>query len=380
MTSRLVIGQILSSFDVGGQERVALDLAAELRRRGNEVIAVSLAPPPDGPLADAFRDRGIATTRVAKRRGFDASLYARLLRLFRREHVSVVHTHNPQPLIYAALPARLAGATAIHTKHGANPGSAASRRLRRTAALAANAFVAVSEETALQALAQNDCVPEQLRIVANGIDLSRFRPDPEARHAVRAALGIPEDAWLVGSVGRLDPAKNYELLMHACAPLLNDDFRLAIVGGGPCAQALRECARGLGIDRFVHLLGQRMDVPQLLAAFDTFALSSITEGLPLVVPEAMASGLPVVSTAVGGLREVVAHGDTGYLVPPNAPRALRKRLEDLRTDPMAAAEQGRRGRAVALAKYSSTRMADDYLQVYRQARLAPEERQPCPAP
>src|SRR4051812_19844858 len=112
------IAHVLSSVRIGGQERVALDLASGQRDQGHDVTVVSLAPPPDGPLAEAFRARGVDVQRVAKRPGVDATLTLRLASLFRQRRVGIVHTHNRMPLLYGAAAGKLAGATVVHTRHG----------------------------------------------------------------------------------------------------------------------------------------------------------------------------------------------------------------------------------------------------------------------
>jgi glycosyltransferase involved in cell wall biosynthesis len=359
------IVHVLSSFGVGGQERVALDLAIGQRARGHAVRVISLAPPPDGAMADEFREHGIGVARVVKRDGgVDPWLVPRLARALRG--ADVVHTHNPLPLIYGAPAARLVGAAAIHTKHGVNPGSRGHRLLRRAAARFVHAFVAVSETTAAQAREQHDAPEKKLHTIANGIRLDRFRPDPDARTEVRVELGLG-DAWVIGTVGRLDDYKNQSLLVRAMAPLLSSMVRLVIVGDGPNrAEVEAEVAR-LPEPRWVVMTGRRMDVPRLVPAFDVFALSSKTEGLPLVVPEAMAAGLPIVTTAVGGLPDVIDEGATGMLVPVDE-AALSAALATLVRDPDKARALGRRAREVALERYSHDRMVDAYLDLYARAR------------
>ncbi len=366
VTAARSIVHVLSSFGVGGQERVALDLAAGQVRRGHRVSVVSLAPPPDGPLAAEFRDAGVGVLTIAKGRGLDPTLAARLALRFRGLGADIVHTHNPQPLIYGAPAARLAGAVAIHTKHGMNPGSRGNMILRRAAARAVTAFVAVSEVTATQARAQRDCAPDKLVVVPNGIRLERFRPDPDRRAAMRAELGIPPGAWVVGTVGRVDEYKNHPLLVRAMAPALSERHRLVIIGDGPAREALDEAVAALPEPRWVHVLGRRMDVDQLLPGLDVFALPSSSEGLPLVVPEAMAAGLPVVATAVGGLPTVIDEGITGLLCPVDE-AALRDRLAILAADRDRARTMGARAREAALARYSAERMLDDYLALYERA-------------
>jgi glycosyltransferase involved in cell wall biosynthesis len=362
----LSIVHVLSSFGVGGQERVALDLAIGQKQRGHRVSVISLAPPPDGAMADEFREHGIAVDRVEKRgEGIDPLLVPRLARTLRRMQAEVVHTHNPLPLIYGAPAARLAGAAAIHTKHGRNPAGRANRLLRRAAAQLAHAFVAVSETTAEQARSQHDAPRSRLHTIANGIRLERYHPDPEARAAARVELGLG-DATVVGTVGRLDTYKNQAMLVRAMAPMLSSQVRLVIVGDGPARREVEAAVAALPEPRWVVLTGRRMDVPRLMPAFDIFCLSSQTEGLPLVVPEAMSAGLPIVSTAVGGIPTVVDVGETGFLVPVDE-AALRDALRTLIEDPARARAMGGRAREVALERYDYGRMVDAYLALYQNA-------------
>ena len=359
------IVHLLSSFGVGGQERVALDLAIGQLARGHRVSAISLAPAPDGPIADELVAAGVAIDRVPKRGGLDPTLVPRLVRALRRLDADVVHTHNPLPLIYGAPAARLAGAAAIHTKHGLNPGSRGHRMLRRAAARFTNAFVAVSDTTAAQARAQHDA--RRVLTIPNGIRLDRYHPDAEARAEARVELGLG-DAWVVGTVGRLDDYKNQAMLVRAMAPLLSSRVRLVIIGDGPNRAAVEAAVAALPEPRWAVMTGRRMDVPRLLPAFDVFALSSTTEGLPLVVPEAMAVGLPIVTTAVGGLPDVVAHGDTGLVTSSGDEAMFAGALAQLEHDRDAARRMGERAREIALSRYSSERMVDAYLELYAQAR------------
>jgi glycosyltransferase involved in cell wall biosynthesis len=358
----LSIVHVLSSFGVGGQERVALDLAIGQKARGHRVGVLSLAPAPDGAMVDEFAAAGIATARVPKRGGFDPLLVTRLAAALRKLGADVVHTHNPLPLIYGAPAARLAGAVAIHTKHGINPGGRRQRWLRRSAARLVHAFVAVSDTTAEQARAQHDAAPGKLHTIPNGIRLDRYAPDRAARAAARAELGLA-DAWVVGTVGRLDAAKNQAMLIRAMAPLLSECVRLVIIGDGDQRAALEAEIAALPEPRWVVMTGRRMDVPHLVHAFDVFALSSRTEGLPLVVPEAMAAGLPIVTTDVGGLPGVVADQRTGLVVPVDE-AALAAALAALAADRPRARAMGEAARRDALARFGFDRMVDAYLALY----------------
>jgi glycosyltransferase involved in cell wall biosynthesis len=361
------IAHVLSSVRIGGQERVALDLSSGQRAAGHEVVVVSLAPPPDGPLAEDFRARGVEVVRVAKRPGVDPTLTLRLAALFRRRGVGVAHTHNRMPLLYGAAAGKLAGAVAVHTRHGPGRGTPREQWLRRGAGLFLDAYVAVSPELAELARELRDCAPGKLTVIENGIDLSRFRPDDDARRVTRMTLGIPPEAWVVGSVGRLAAEKDYPLLVRALAPELGPDARLLIVGDGGEAQAIRAEIAARDVGPFVHLPGATADTSPFLAALDVFALSSRMEGLPLVALEAMATALPVVATAVGGLPGLIEDGVTGYLVPSNDEAALRARLAALHADPGAARATGARGQTHVRARHAREVMVQRYLELY--ARL-----------
>ena len=361
---------VLSSFGLGGQERVALDLAVGQKADGHRPIAITLEPGDPGPVGQEFRDAGVEVRHLPKRPGFDVRLAFQLGDLFRREHADVVHTHNPQPLIYSGVGARLNRAALVHTKHGMNPDTSRRVRLRQAAAKLVDAFVAVSEPTAEHARETGECAPSKLHTIPNGIDLSRFggTDDAEARAAVRKELGISPDSWVVGTVGRLWPEKGHPYMLRSLEPLLGPSFHVLIAGDGPDAKEMAEFVANLRVPESVHLLGPRLDIPRVLAALDTFVLSSVREGLPLVIPEAMAAGLPVVSTAVGGIPGVVEEGRTGFLVEYNDEEGMRDRIAALDADRKMAKECGIRGRTAALERYSSQRMVRDYMDLYEEIR------------
>ena len=271
---------------MGGQERVALDLAGAQVRRGHEVSAVSLAPLPHGVLAGEFQARGIALHSVPKGASFDLRTVARLARWLRSSRIDVVHTHNPQPLAYGAPAGRLARAVVVHTKHGVNPERGRKLWLRRVGGHLADAYVAVSDATAEVARRNRECLPGRLQVIPNGVDLEAYRPDEAARRDVRAELGIPADAWLLGTVGRVSVEKDHALLVRAAGPLLGPRVRLVIVGDGTELANVQAEARKY--DPWVTLTGVRHDIARVLASFDAFVLSSRSEGLPLALLEAMA--------------------------------------------------------------------------------------------
>jgi glycosyltransferase involved in cell wall biosynthesis len=347
---------------MGGQERVALDLAAAQVRRGHEVCVITLAPPPHGALASEFVARGVAIHGVPKGPSFDLRLIARLARLLRDERVDVVHTHNPQPLAYGAAAGRLARTAVVHTKHGVNPDRGRRLWLRRLGGHLAHAYVAVSPATADVARDNRECPARRLHVIANGVDLDAYAPDAVARRETRAELRVPAEAFLLGTVGRVSIEKDHALLVRAAGPLLGPRVRLVIAGDGAELANLR--AEVKRYEPWVILTGVRRDVPRVLAALDAFVLSSRSEGLPLALLEAMACGLPSVATNVGGVADVLDHGSAGRLVPPRDEEALRRSLEALMADPAAARELGERARERA-RRYDAAGVVDQYMELYQ---------------
>lgn len=189
---------------------------------------------------------------------------------------------------------------------------------------------------------------------------------PGERTEARRLIGVQEDEVVVGTVARLDPIKNLAMLVHAAslcqgAPV---PLRYCIVGGGPEEESLRDTIRARGMeDRFI-LMGAIGEAWNLLPGFDVFVLTSRSEGLPNTLMEAMAAALPCVSTDVGGCRELVEHGVTGYLVPAGDAQLLAARIREVAADPEARARMGRAGRQRIASGYSVERLASQVEQVF----------------
>lgn len=357
------IAQVVLSLDVGGQERLLIRMAHALRERGHELHVVSLTP--GGALRGDVAP--IEIHDVSRRRGFDPTLYTKLFRLFRSLRPDVVHTHNTVPLSYAAPAAKLARVRrTVHTKHGHIAHSRSALHLARAATRFVDAFVAVSDDTAKTAERIERPTRRRLSVIENGIPLGKFAHDPVARDAVRDELGIPRGALVVGSVGRLVEEKDYPLLVRAMAPRLSNDVRLVLVGEGMMRPSIEAAIQELPAERrgFVTLTGQRSDVARALSAFDLFALSSHAEGLPLVIPEAMACGLPVVATKVGGIPGIVPDS-TGALVPSRDVESLRAALVRYVDDAALRGASGKAAREYALGRFAEERMLEKYLALYR---------------
>ncbi|MBE0467024.1 MAG: glycosyltransferase family 4 protein, partial [Candidatus Desulforudis sp.] len=230
----------------------------------------------------------------------------------------------------------------------------------------ADRVIAVADSLRAELVALGVAPPERVVTVHNGVTFrdSMSRGSPEA---FRRELGLSADRPVVGTVARLAPQKGVEYLLRAGAELAGAGrpVHLVIVGDGPLREMLTREAISLGAD--VLFLGHRPDAAALMAAFDLFALPSVTEGLPLALLEAMAGGCPVVATRVGGVPEAVVDGTTGWLVPPADPAALAAAVAAALDDPVRRAELAAAGRERVRQVFTDARMVEKTLAVYREA-------------
>jgi glycosyltransferase involved in cell wall biosynthesis len=352
---------VTQSLGWGGLERVVLDLARGLDRARWRPLVYSLSP--QIPMAEAFEACGVPV-KVVEQHGLDLGLPRRLARALRADRAGLVHAHNFGRFFYAGPAARLARAPALYTEHSNTRRDERAlwltqRRLSRWAGVVA----AVSSQVRRGLVADQGLPAEKVWVVPNGIDPEPYAAAAVEREAVRAELGLPAEALVVGSVARLAPIKNQELLLAALA--LRPEAWLVLAGDGPRRSALEALAGELGVASRVRFLGLRRDVPRVLAACDLFSLSSHSEGLPIAVLEAMAAGLPVVATRVGGLPDAVTDGRTGRLTPPGDAAALAAAWGELLA-PERRRALGQAGQAVLRERFSLAAMVAAYDGIYRQ--------------
>jgi glycosyltransferase involved in cell wall biosynthesis len=224
--------------------------------------------------------------------------------------------------------------------------------------------VCVSQAVAEFSIREVRLAPEKIVVIPNGVDVSRFSA---ASLADLAPFGVPSDSQVLLTVGRLDRQKGLGDLIEAAAIVASRFTRVhfLLVGEGSERPEIERHIRERGLTGRVHLAGWRPDVPELLAAGDALILSSHWEGLPNVILEAMAAGLPVVSTRVEGTSELVIDGETGLLVAPQSPADLAAGIEKLIADPAAAKAMGQRGRELVAANFSWDKMVSQYCELYR---------------
>ncbi|WP_225821430.1 glycosyltransferase [Streptomyces naphthomycinicus] len=305
---------VITGLGVGGAEQ---QLRLLLRHLPVECEVVTLTNP--GPVADGLAADGVRVTHLGMAGNRDLAALPRLVRLIRQGRYDLVHTHLYRACLYGRIAARLAGVRAVvATEHSlgdsqteGRPLTAGVRALYLLGERLGRSTVAVSPTVAAR-LTRWGVPGPRIAVVPNGIDLDRFAFDPDARRRTRALLGLPEDAFVVGGVGRLAPGKRFDVLIRALAGL-PADCRLLLVGGGPEEPALRQAARRAGIGRRVLFAGERPylpdgssgpDLPALASAMDVLAAPSTEEAFGLAVVEGLAAGLPVRYTSCPALEDL----------------------------------------------------------------------------
>lgn len=319
-----------------------------------------------GAWASELEDRGITVVELGRRPGFHPSLAQAVAGVIHEQGASVVHAHHYSPFVYAAL-ARLwrPRTRIVFTEHGRVSDAPPSRKRRAANLLLArlsSATCAVSGDLGAHLVAEGFS-PRAVEVIYNGIDVGP-RPGAAERLSARHALGIAAEAIVVGTIARLDPVKNLDTLIRAVAlPARDRPLSLVIIGDGPERRALETAAGRTGSAATVQFLGHRDDARRLLPACDVFVNCSISEGVSLTILEAMAAGLPVVATRVGGTPEVIDE-TCGRLVPARNEAALARAIEELAAAPELRGTLGRAARQRVEDHFTLDRMVRAYRAVY----------------
>jgi sugar transferase (PEP-CTERM/EpsH1 system associated) len=356
---------VLDSLAVGGMENGVVNVVNATRDQVRHTVVTMTGL---GPLSQRL-PASVPVHCVEKRAGTDPGAVVRLSRLLRRLRPDVVHSRN-WGAFDAVVAARLAGIrTVVHGEHGREAADPEGRdprrnRLRRVLAPLVSRFVTVSVDLRRWLIATVRLPAHKVVTIHNGVDSDRFSPGDSVE--ARDALGLPAAATVIGTIGRLDPVKDQAGLIVAFAGLAGSGSSpiLAVVGEGPSRPALENEIRCRSLSDRVRLFGERTDVPTVLRALDVFVLPSRAEGMSNTILEAMATGLPVVATEVGGTPELVEADVTGRLVPPGDPNALEAALRAYVGDSCLRSLQGKAGRERVLQHFSLERMAQAHVSLY----------------
>ena len=358
---------ILPNFGPAGAEQMAINLMLTLNRARFEVSTISFFDPAGTDQEKILAQSGIPVCYLGKRPGFDPRMFVRVARVLKRVRPHVVHTHRYVlryalgPMLSGRIPAM------VHTVHNLAEKEVdwSGRLIHRMAFKQGVVPVAIADDVddSLRRLYGIDGFP----LIPNGIPVEAFRKPSMDRAEWRESEGFTAGDVLFACVARFKAQKNLPLLVKAFAqgPGLEPRAHLLIVGHGELRRDLERQIDALGLRERVHVLGVRSDVPGLLNAADAFVLSSDWEGSPLSVMEAMAAGTPVISTAVGGVPELIEDGESGLLVPPGDARALAGAMQYVLENPEVRTSMGSAAAKRAMERFDLRVMTEAYEELYR---------------
>jgi len=334
--NRIRVMYVFAALPVGGAEKLLYSELQGMDMRRFQPMVCCLSE--KGPMGERIEASGVPVVALdrMKHKRFDLEMIRILKNLMLRERIQVVHTHLYDGGRYGRLAAWRSGIPCIvATFHNVY----VRRRPRihltnRLLGHISDRIIAVSKSVKNDLIHFDGLPPDKIQVLYNTIDFKAFQ-EPHDRQAVRGAYGIHDSDIVIGWVARLAKQKGHEFLLEAAHSMSETypNLRLLLVGDGPLKQRLMEKARDLGIEQRVVFTGTSDQVPELLSAMDVFVLPSLWEGLPLVIGEAMAAGVPVVGTDVGGVSELIIDGKTGVLIPAGQPQAIREAVESILEQP-----------------------------------------------
>jgi len=366
---RPAVCQLVHALSIGGAEVLVNRL---VRRLDDQFRFVVVSLESSGVLGDELIRDGYPVYRLDRRPGFDFRSVRRLATILQDEGVTLVHAHQYTPFAFAAA-TRTVGCRPriLFTEHGRFYPDYASRKRRlfnRIMTRRGDRFVAVGGAVR-DALVRHEGLPAgRIEVVYNGVDLSTLETGDDVRGAVRDELGVADEDFAVLQVARLDAIKDHGTALRAVAAAVAQQprIKLLIVGDGPERARIERQITDLDLAGAVKLLGLRRDVPRLLAAADAFLLTSVSEGIPMTVIEAMGAGVPVVATAVGGVPEVIETERSGLLAPAGNAAGLAQALCRLAHDAALAPRLVDSARRRAQELFSEPPMIDRYAEIYRE--------------
>ncbi|MDH4071475.1 MAG: TIGR03088 family PEP-CTERM/XrtA system glycosyltransferase [Gammaproteobacteria bacterium] len=364
-----LIAHVVHRFDYGGLENGIVNLVNRMPERSYAHAIVALAGCGEEFTSRIDRDR-VQVLSIDKLPGKDLPAYGRMWRALRRLRPTIVHTRNLGTLDMQWVAAAAAVQHRVHGEHGWDAGdprglNPRSLRLRRACAPLIHRYVAMSMDIERWLTRDVGIAGGRIRQIYNGVDTLKFYPREAA--ATGAAGDTAHGLITIGTVGRLDPIKNQAQLLHACREILDrhpeyqSRLRLVIVGDGPSRGTLQSLVDELRLADIVSMPGARNDVAALMRGMDIFVLPSVNEGISNTILEAMATGLPVIASRVGGNPELVVDGVTGAVSEQDRFGAV---IQRYLANPELRAQHGAAGRARAVERFSLDAMVQGYVELY----------------
>ena len=369
---RPLIAHVMYRFDTGGLENGVVNLINHMPADRYRHVIIALTEVTDFRKRIQRHDVQFISLNKAPGHGF--WLYPKLFKLFRQLRPSIVHSRNLAAL-EVQLPAWLAGVPVrIHGEHGRDIGdldgsNVTLQRVRRFYRPFVSYYLALSRDLAQYLTGIIQVPKHKVLQVYNGVDSNRFHPGPRNQTADACPFARP-DKWLIGTVGRMQTVKDQPTLARAfiraleIEPLLKQRLRLVMVGDGPLRAECQQLLSSANVAELAWLPGERSDIPEIMRGLDCFILPSLAEGISNTVLEAMASGLPVIATNVGGNADLVTIGATGSIVPSADPEVMAQEIVRFATQPHLAIDMGIAGRSKIEQQFSMEAMVAAYQGAY----------------
>jgi glycosyltransferase involved in cell wall biosynthesis len=364
MVHSMRVVHVIHALNIGGMEQWVVRFCLFLRRRGHYCEVVCLRE--RGKLADTLERQGIPVTLIKLMPGASSLYPMRLIQHIRQVKPDIIHAHSGV-WYKAALAACFSGVPLVYTVHGLNGLSNGGRRLHwreRISSKMTNAIVAVSPAVYDQLCRLYGSKSDDIRLIVNGVADIGGRTDSDLNES------WAEDGHLVvGMVARFEPPKDYHTFVLAAMEVSKrmQTTQFVLVGEGPQQREIERLIAQKGAGSYIRVLGYRSDVSAILKRLDVFVLSSLSEGAPIALLEAMSAQRPIVATAVGGIPALLANGECGLLVPPGNVEAMAQAILELLTNKTKAQELARRARERFLQEYTIDRMGERYLELYLRA-------------
>lgn len=361
------IMHIVLSMGYGGLEQIVAKLIkkADVNKFESMVCCLDRS----GPLLEELKKDNIKTYVLGNRRGpLDLRLLVKITTLLRKEKIDIVHSHSGC-IFYGAVAGILANVNGIiHTDHGRLiPDRKGLIIEDRLSSFFLNKFIGVSEDLTKYLKNTVGIKEEKLLTIINGVDTDIFHPiNGTYKKEIRKIFGIVSDEKVIGTVCRLEPVKNICLLINCMKHIIKEipACKLIIVGDGREKEKLIKLTDELNLTKSIKFLGERSDIEKVMRLFDIFVLPSLSEGTSMTILEAMASGLPVIASEVGGNAKLIKDGENGFLFPLNEPNLLIQKIIDLLTDNEKLKTMGLQSRKIAEESFSFDRMKESYENLY----------------
>ncbi len=371
MNRKIRVLQLVEGLSLGGAETKLLELIDHMDKSRFETTVCSLGLG-NNKLLHRVKELDVDFLQMERKNRFDVTLPFRLAKLAKEKQIDVIMTTLFYADFMGALAGKIAGTKAVFSWETISaPEWLYPRRLYpyRFAIRYCTNVISVSKATARWLSDERGVAPDKVIVIPYGVDIDKFSPGKNLE--LKRSLGLADDAPVVGTVARLHPQKGHKYLIEAAPEIIRNvpNVKFVFAGDGETRTELEQMVQQKGIAEHFMFLGFRSDVHELLNVFDMFVLPSLYEGLPNVILEAMATGLPVVACAVDGTPELVVDGETGYLAEPRVPEQLAVKISDIMSKPERAKSFGEAGRLRAEEHFSLTKEVNEFQTLYEKFAL-----------